>query len=237
MTATLAPPPARRTAPPRELPTLGPHAHGERFTWEEYERALEAGDYDPDCFFELSRGVLVVVGMPNLWHGQAIRRVRRRIERWDDAHPGVITFSGGGGECRLAMRPPASDRHPDYSVYTTPEPHGDSRAWFEWAPTLVVEVVTRGSRRRDHGVKADDYLAFGVGEYWILDPNHPDRPGPSARVLTRNAAGDGWDERWEDGVVTSARFPGLEVPVAEVLAGVPAEELAEAGGSAADAPG
>ena len=52
-----------------------------------------------------------------------------------------------------------------------------------------------GSSVRDHEEKPPEYLAYGVGEYWVLDPDRPDRPGPSARIFTRNAAGDAWDDR------------------------------------------
>lgn len=37
-------------------------------------------------------------------------------------------------------------------------------------PDLVVEVVSRGSRRMDSETKKNDYERFGVREYWLLDP-------------------------------------------------------------------
>ena len=234
MTAALAPPPVR-SGPPSPLPTLGPHAHGERFAWGDYLAALDAGDVTPGCFFELGRGILSVANVPNLWHDAIVRRARKLLERWDDAHSGRITHIGESGGVRLIVPPFDSDRHPDVAVYTTPPPYSDSRVWRVWAPELVVEVVSpgpgpprldSGSRRRDHEEKPGEYLAFGVGEYWVLDPNHPDRPGPSARIFTRRSspnggAGDVWEERWEDGVLTTDRFPGLSVPVADVLAPLP----------------
>ena len=106
-------------------------------------------------------------------------------------------------------------------MYTTPPPADDRRAWWNWPPALVIEVVSPGSGVRDHEEKPPEYLAYGVGEYWIFDPDHPDRPGPSVRILTRNEADDAWEDRWEDGAATSPQFPGLSVPVAEVLAPLP----------------
>lgn len=38
------------------------------------------------------------------------------------------------------------------------------------APELVVEVISRGSRRLDSQTKKADYERFGVQEYWLVDP-------------------------------------------------------------------
>jgi Uma2 family endonuclease len=35
---------------------------------------------------------------------------------------------------------------------------------------LIVEVLSRSSRRQDTGIKRDLYLREGAGEYWIVDP-------------------------------------------------------------------
>ena len=37
------------------------------------------------------------------------------------------------------------------------------------APDLVVEVLSNSTEGRDRGVKYNDYLSEGVGEYWIVD--------------------------------------------------------------------
>jgi len=39
------------------------------------------------------------------------------------------------------------------------------------APDLVVEIVSGDRRRRDYKDKKDNYEAYGVKEYWILDPD------------------------------------------------------------------
>lgn len=38
-------------------------------------------------------------------------------------------------------------------------------------PDLVVEVISRGSRRMDTQTKKHDYESFGVREYWLVDPD------------------------------------------------------------------
>ena len=229
-----APPAALSRSSPARRPTLGPHADGRRFAWDRYHALLKAGDFDPDCPFELDRGVFRVIHLPNPWHFFVLDRVRDLISDWRRENPGRIRLIGGGGESRFVIPITESDRHPDLAVYTTLPPSNDSHAWWDWPPELAVEVVSDGSGDRDHEIKPPEYLAYGVGEYWVLDPDHPDRPGPSARVFTRRlsqdgGAGEAWEDRWEDGVVTTDRFPGLRVPVAEVLAPLPGPAAGGAG--------
>lgn len=35
---------------------------------------------------------------------------------------------------------------------------------------LVIEVLSKGTARRERGVKFTDYAANGIGEYWIVNP-------------------------------------------------------------------
>jgi len=37
-------------------------------------------------------------------------------------------------------------------------------------PTLVVEILSKGTQNKDRGVKFDDYASHGISEYWIIDP-------------------------------------------------------------------
>ncbi|WP_020603818.1 Uma2 family endonuclease [Spirosoma spitsbergense] len=38
------------------------------------------------------------------------------------------------------------------------------------APDLVIEVLSKGTAKRDRGVKFTDYAANGIAEYWIVNP-------------------------------------------------------------------
>ena len=225
-------------SPPRSRsdrkPLIGPHAHGRRFRWDRYLAALDEGDYVDGCRFELGRGILFVEGvtmadLANPWHFYVVDRVREIISHWRRENPGRIQVVGGGGESRMVIPISESDRHPDLAIYTVRPPTLDRRAWWDWPPALAIEIVSPGSGVRDHEEKPPEYLAYGVTEYWVLDPDHPDRPGPSARLFTRNETGDAWEDRWEDGAATSPQFPGLSVPVAEVLAPLPEPAEDDAG--------
>lgn len=43
--------------------------------------------------------------------------------------------------------------------------------WQFPAPDFAAEVLSPSTKRRDRGVKFEDYAAHGVREYWILDPD------------------------------------------------------------------
>ena len=48
---------------------------------------------------------------------------------------------------------------------------GDSTTWASApTPSLIIEVFSPSTRRRDQHQKRDLYLDAGVGEYWMVDP-------------------------------------------------------------------
>ena len=42
--------------------------------------------------------------------------------------------------------------------------------WVRGAPDLVVEILSPSTEARDRGIKLKAYARYGVGEYWIVDP-------------------------------------------------------------------
>jgi Uma2 family endonuclease len=163
---------------------LTPADNGRRLDPDEYESA----EFDGEGLYELARGVLEVVNVPDEYpHGMSVCFLNRLIGRYDDAHPRVIHRWGGGSEFRLFLPGMHSDRHPDLAVVlrgTPPNSRGQR------PPSLVIEVVSEGAdaRRRDYVTKRAEYLAYGLAEYWIVDPF--DR---KITVFLRD--GDAWIER------------------------------------------
>jgi len=41
---------------------------------------------------------------------------------------------------------------------------------IQGAPDLVVEILSPSTEGRDRGIKLEQYLRYGVREYWIVDP-------------------------------------------------------------------
>ena len=84
------------------------------------------------------------------------------------------------------------------------------------APDIVIEIASRGTRKRDETIKKRLYERSGVAEYWLVDPERD-----IIRVYTRGESGFGRARELfaEAGdVLTTTRLPGLEVPLARVFA-------------------
>jgi Uma2 family endonuclease len=47
---------------------------------------------------------------------------------------------------------------------------GDSN--IQGAPDLVIEILSPSTESRDRGIKLEQYLRYGVREYWIIDPQN-----------------------------------------------------------------
>lgn len=70
---------------------------------------------------------------------------------------------------------------PDFLV----APRADCREdGIHLAPLLVVEVLSKSTRRRDVGTKWDIYAEAGVPSYWLVDPKEP---ALTVLTLTRGA--------------------------------------------------
>lgn len=80
------------------------------------------------------------------------------------------------------------------------------------APTLVVEVLSPSTRRRDVGIKRQLFDRSGVREYWVVDGKlnriqvHR-RSADGALVVAGELKADAGD------VLTTPILPGLELPL------------------------
>jgi Uma2 family endonuclease len=183
---------------------IGPTDNGRSMTIEEFLEAEE----EPGYRYELARGVLEVTEVPNDPHNQVVCNLYDVASYYRRTHPGVILRYGGGDEFRLWMPGMVSGRNPDLGLVVRGAIK-DRRGRFK--PSLVVEVVSKGSVDRDHRAKRDEYLAYGLDEYWIID------------FLTRKMTllvrdGDIWVERpcVDDQPIPSLVLPGLTSTPAEL---------------------
>jgi Uma2 family endonuclease len=187
---------------------IGPADHGRRMGLDEFDGAIGR----EGRLYELSRGIVIVTDVPNPPHGDVVFVLRESLGEYHRAHPGAIHRIYSGAECKLLIEGTESERHPDLAVYKTPAPGSDSSVWSIWVPEIVIEVVSDDSVRRDYEEKPEDYLQFGVLEYWIVDPLK------NAVTVNRRVRG-----RWKPQQLipgqkyTTPLLPGFELDLATVL--------------------
>jgi len=190
----------RRDKPVASITTrIGPADHGRRMTLDEFA----AADEEPGYRYELARGVLEVSNIPGEPHAIIVCNLYRMIVHFELAHPGVLHWFGGGAEFRFLIPEMDSARHPDAAVVLRATPKG---AHGRRPPALAVEVVSRRGEHRDYVAKREEYLAYGLQEYWIADPL-----AQKLTVLIRQGAD--WSESVYrgDAPVRSAVLPGVAV--------------------------
>jgi Uma2 family endonuclease len=179
---------------------LGPADHGRALTIDEFREA----DEDPEYRIELARGLVEVTEVPNEPHEQIIYNLSALVFRYVDNHPGLIKWIGGASAFRLWIPEMVSGRNPDFGVVF----HGGPKDYRgRNRPSLAAEVVSRRGEHRDYVAKREEYLVYGLDEYWIIDPFRLE-----VLVLSRRGEGDGasWDER---------RFRGSETIISPLLPG------------------
>lgn len=106
--------------------------------------------------------------VPDLVHALVVAWLIQILRNWLGRAGFVF-----GSEAKYAVRPNRGQK-PDVAVYMSADGkrlprHGIVRV----PPDVVVEVVSPSPRdeRRDRIEKMDEYAAFGVRFYWILDPS------------------------------------------------------------------
>ena len=92
-----------------------------------------------------------------------------------------------------------------------------TRTNISGAPDLAVEVLSDSTRKKDEITKRHAYENFGVGDYWVIDPELE-----SVKVYRRNEAGH--YERVRElstessgASLTTPLFPQLEISLAELF--------------------
>jgi len=165
---------------------IGPADHGRRMSLSDFDLA----EGDEGHLYELSGGVITVVDVPGKPHFDQVYEVKRQLFAYGTAHPEAAYRIGSGSEVKLLITGAESERHPDIALYKRP-PEDDDDLWATWVPDLVIEVVSPGSRDRDYGEKRDEYLHFGVREYWIIDADR----GEAGEMLVLRCVGGRWVEK------------------------------------------
>lgn len=63
-----------------------------------------------------------------------------------------------------------NDYEPDICYWTKKQKKGfNKKTMVHPAPVLAIEILSKGTKSKDRGVKFEDYAAHNITEYWIID--------------------------------------------------------------------
>lgn len=127
----------------------------------------EWADLPEDEAGELVDGYLAEEEMPGLLHEMVVGWLYFTLRSWIAPRGGLVF----GSEAKFAVAA-RRGRKPDLTMYLPGRPALPRRGAVRVPPDVAVEIVTPTPRdvRRDRVEKVDDYAAFGVRYYWIVDP-------------------------------------------------------------------
>jgi Uma2 family endonuclease len=132
---------------------------GLRMTADEFFALGETADH-----YELIDGVVVMSPSPVPDHGEVLAEVIFQIKTFAQTNRGVRVFP----ETDLRLGSGLVYR-PDLLVYGPGRLVGRPEQ-LDSPPDLIVELLSPSSKSADLITKRGDYDAFGVGEYWVIDP-------------------------------------------------------------------
>jgi Uma2 family endonuclease len=116
---------------------------------------------------ELVDGRLVEEEVPDLIHETVVSWLVFVLRTWLGSRGGFVF----GSEAKFAVRP-RRGRKPDVSMFLPGGPPPPRRGVLRVPPSVAIEVVSAlpRDRPRDRVEKVEDYSAFGVRWYWLVDP-------------------------------------------------------------------
>jgi len=167
---------------------------------QEFARLEETGD------FELLKGELLQMPVPKRRHTVVSEQIydplkaafKRRRATNPEFRLGEVHMEMGyllPGDPPTWIRPDVSITHPD-------QPGED---WYEGAPFVAFEVVSENDTAERLNEKVAEYLAHGAHEVWVTYPKR------HAWVFRQGTA------RLETQAIRSDLFPGIEIPLDDVL--------------------
>lgn len=154
-----------------------------------------------DRYFELEHGKVIEMPPPIPWHGFLTAQIAHILRLRADTNGTGFVLSNDAGV--VVEQNPDTVRGPDVSYYT--EAVSDPaqfenllRKYMTTPPVIAVEVLSPSDRVNRVAAKVDEYLAFGVKQVWVVDPETKDvavhRPGKSMALLEGDAELLGGDD-------------------------------------------
>lgn len=134
---------------------------------------ITADEFDSmsfDCPVELIRGEIVEMTDGSGIHASVCANLTGVLWSWSRSVDGFQVLSNDPGV--QTRSDPDSVRCPDVSIVSTAKlgSQGLTHGRLRIAPEVVVEVKSPSNRWRELVAKSVEFLAAGVNEVWIIDP-------------------------------------------------------------------
>lgn len=162
---------------------------------------------------EIIDGEHYVTPAPNVRHQVLVRRLVYDLERYFRAHPQAGQVFAAPLDVLLS---PYDIVEPDLLVVTGDQTDILTEKNVQGPPALVIEVLSKSTRKRDAQTKRRLFERTGVREYWLVDPEldtvqvfRPTVEGRLARVAELTAE--------DGGVVTTPLLPGCQIDLRELF--------------------
>ena len=162
--------------------------------------------------YELIEGELVLNPAPVTKHQRILRKIFFALCGYFEEHR--------TGEVFVAPFDTVLSREnvlqPDLLIVKGERAHLVGAKNLQGAPSITIEILSEGSRRKDEVTKRRLYERFGVDEYWIVDPEID-----GVKVYRRT--GEVFDLAIEintdsGGSITSPLLPGFALDVKDIFA-------------------
>ncbi len=175
-----------------------------------YEDFLEMTEKS-DLRYEFIDGEVYLMASPAYEHQIAVSALLFGFMNWFQEKPCRVLTAPFDVTLRLSERN-INVVQPDVLVICDPD-RVNAKGRYEGVPSLVVEVLSPATRRKDMLKKLDLYLQAGIREYWLVDPD-------ARQIMVYWFEGDDIKEcRVADGskTIDSMLFPGLTIDAAKVF--------------------
>lgn len=166
---------------------------------------------------EIIDGEHYVTPAPNVRHQALVLRLAYELEHYFRSQPQPRPQAGHVFTAPLdVLLSPFDIVEPDLLVVTGDQTDILTEKNVQGPPALVIEVLSKSTRKRDAQTKRRLFERSGVREYWLVDPEldavqvfRPTPEGRLARVVELTAE--------DGGVLTTPLLPGCQIDVRELF--------------------
>lgn len=159
-----------------------------------------------DRRYEIIDGELLMTPSPKTMHQIIIGRIFRILSEFAEEHD--------AGKVFIAPYDVVLSKHdivqPDI-IFVSKEGSGIiTELNIQGSPDMVIEILSPSTKERDLVLKKKLYAAFGIKEYWIVDPENE-------KITLLTLGKEGYVAQKAIGIVKSLLLKGLKIDIAKLF--------------------